>query len=218
VAPERARKILILADQTLTVTGSMPSPTETDARTIMAAMTLSHIARGTAVTAEIIDPNMDQYLKMAHVTEVIYSREYARLLLGNASSGTGISNIIFDLLDPQTPARIRTLPIPEQFFGHTFDEVRRHIEGANVGSVVIGILENTGNSYRIKEQALRKAQKTPDIQKLVDNLKSVKGIKYNHPIFNPQPGMQIQEGSMAIVVATEGIMAGEKHGPTEVAA
>src|SRR6185437_14139384 len=98
---------------------------------------------------EVLDPNMDQYLTMAHVTEIIYSREYARLLLGNASSGTGISNIIFDLLDPQTPARIQTLPIPESLVGRSFAEVKEYIEGKSHGRVVIGVLENTGNSYRI---------------------------------------------------------------------
>ena len=50
-----------------------------DARTIMTAMSLSTLARGTMVAAEILDAKMDQYLKIAHVTEIIYSREYSRL-------------------------------------------------------------------------------------------------------------------------------------------
>ena len=110
-APDRARKILILADRTPDASGHVPSMTEIDAKTIMTAMTLANIARGTLVAAEILDPKMDQYLKLASVSEVLYTRQYSRLLLGNASGGTGITNIIFDLLNPQTPGRwVRGVP------------------------------------------------------------------------------------------------------------
>jgi voltage-gated potassium channel len=203
-APERARKVLILADRTPSATGAIPSMTEVDARTIMTAMTLSNIARGTLVAAEIIDPKMDQYLKLAQVSEIIYSREYSRLLLGNASAGTGISNIIFDLLDPKTPTRINTQAIPEASFNHPYSEFKASFEVRYPGSVVIGILENTGNTHRIKEQALRQAQKTPDMSRLVTNLRSVKEMKCNHPVFNPRPDFMVPEGSMAIVVENHG--------------
>lgn len=210
-APERARKVLILADQSPHASGAAPSLTEIDARTIMTAMTLSNLARGTMVAAEVLDPKMDQYLKMAHVTEVIYSREYSRLLLGNASSGTGISNIVFDLLDPSTPARIQTWPISEEWIGRSYRELKADLEQNFERVVVIGLLQNTGNSHRIKENALRQAQKTPDIKKLVDNLKSVKDIRFNDPVFNPEDRHVIMAGSMAIVVAY-GNIGGVSHG------
>ena len=76
-APERAKKVLILADRTPAPNGQIPSMTEVDARTIMTAMSLSSLARGTMIAAEILDAKMDQYLKIAHVTEIIYSREYS---------------------------------------------------------------------------------------------------------------------------------------------
>jgi len=82
-------KVLILADRTPNQSGVVVTMTEVDARTIMTAMTLSSMARGTLVAAEILDAKMDQYLKIAQVSEVIYSREYSRLLLGNAAGGTG---------------------------------------------------------------------------------------------------------------------------------
>ncbi len=113
-APERAKKVMILSDRTPQANGQIASPSEVDARTIMTAMTLSHIAKGTLVAAEILDPKLDQYLKLAHVSEIIYSREYSRLLLANASGGTGVSNIIFELLDPRNPTFIRTQVIAEQ--------------------------------------------------------------------------------------------------------
>lgn len=55
-APERARRILILADQTPAPDGKLPSESEVDARTIMAAMTLSQIARGTLAAENLMTP------------------------------------------------------------------------------------------------------------------------------------------------------------------
>ena len=84
---------------------------------------------------------------------------------------------------------------------------------------MIGILENTGNSHRIKELALRQAQKTPDMGKLVQNLKSIKEMKCNHPIFTPDSGYVIREGMMAIVIETRSMKEGELNVPrTEAAA
>jgi len=171
-APDKARKILILADRAPDLAGVIPGQIEVDSRTIMTAMTLANIARGTLVAAEILDPKMDQYLKMASVSEVIYSREYSRLLIGNAAGGTGVANIIFDLLDPKTPTYITTIRISEGQHGLPYPVFKKNLEEQNPSYVVIGVLENTGNSQTIKEQALREAQKTPDVAKLVKKLKA----------------------------------------------
>ena len=201
-APERARKVLILADRTPNPNGMIPTMTEVDARTIMIAMTLANIARGTLVAAEILDPKMDQYLKLASVGEIIYSREYSRLLLGNASGGTGIANIIFDLLDPKTPTLISTKPVPEHFTGMSYPEFKAAFERNQPQCAVIGVLENTGNLHRIKELALRQAQRTPDMDRLLQNLRSVKELRCNHPVFNPGAEYIIPEGAMAIAIET----------------
>jgi voltage-gated potassium channel len=207
-APERARKVLILADKTPQAGGGVASATEVDARTIMTAMTLSSIARGTLVAAEILDSKMDQYLKIANVNEIIYSREYNRLLLGNASGGTGISNILFDLLDPKTPTLITTRAVEDRQVGLGYAEFKAEFERENPKSVVIGLLENTGNSHRIKELALRQAQKTPDMGKLVENLRAVKALRCNHPVFTPDSAYVLREGSMVIVIETRLAFAG----------
>lgn len=203
-APQRARKVLILADRTPNANGALPSVVEVDARTIMIAMTLASLARGTLVAAEILDPKMDQYLRLASVGEIIYSREYSRLLLGNAAGGTGIANIIFDLLDPKTSTKITTLHLSESYINTKYGEFKKDFEESHANMVVIGILENTGSSQHIKELALRQAQKTPDMQRLLQNLKSVKQLRCNHPAFNPAADYVVTEGSMAIVIETQG--------------
>jgi len=210
-APERARKILILADRTPIQGGSPPTATEVDARTIMTAMTISNIARGTLVTAEILDPKMDHYLKLANVSEIIYSSEYSRLLLGNASGGTGIANIVFDLLDNKTDAQITSYQIPENLIGLTYQEMKLELARQDPNLLVLGILQNSGNSHTIKEESLKRAQQTPDMAKLVHNLKMVKDIKCNHPIFHPSQDFIVSRGSMAIVIIRKNRNQGEKN-------
>lgn len=200
-APERARRILILADQTPAPDGKLPSESEVDARTIMAAMTLSQIARGTLVAAEIYDAKMDHYLKIANVSEVIYTREYSRLILGNATSGTGIANVLYEILSPQTAVRINTIAIPDVLIGKTYGDIKRGwTEHFGPTSLVLGILENTGNSDSVRQRALRNAQRTPNMRQLVDNLKSVKSLRFNHPVFAPANDYVVTEGSLAITL------------------
>ncbi|MGZ3721412.1 MAG: potassium channel family protein [Bdellovibrionales bacterium] len=212
-APERARRILILADQTPNPDGKLPSESEVDARTIMAAMTLSQIARGTLVSAEIYDPKMDHYLKIANVSEVIYTREYSRLILGNATAGTGIANVLYEILSPQTAVKIMTTHIPDVLVGKTYGEIKRAWTGHHGNSLLLGILENTGNSDSIRHRALRNAQKTANMGELVSNLKRVKSLRFNNPVFAPPNDYVVTEGSLAITLDNkmDGVSQDEQH-------
>ncbi|MBK7960204.1 MAG: hypothetical protein IPK04_02655 [Bdellovibrionales bacterium] len=198
--PEKARKILILADATPNSRGQVPTRTEADARTVMTAMTLSNIAKGVAVAAEILESGMDQYLKLAHVHEIIYSRDYSRLLLAMASSGTGVTNIFHDLLDPDGRISLGTSVIPNEYSNRTYEELQKHFSLNRPQETLIGILENSGNIHQAKEMALKRAQQTPNVKQLVENLQSVKSLKFNQPVFSPEANFQIREGSMAIVI------------------
>ncbi len=212
-APERAAKILILADATVNSAGQIPTLTEADARTIMTAMTLNNIARGTPVVAEILDSAMDQYLKLAHVTEIIYSRDYSRLLLAMASTGTGVTNIFHELLDPHSPFFLTTKEVPKEAVHQTYEKLQEIFLRTRPQDRVIGILENSGNSHIAKENAIRKAQQTPDVQQLVTNLLDVKALKFNQPNFSPPANFIIREDVMAIVIENRVSKdAGSSHG------
>jgi voltage-gated potassium channel len=202
--PERAAKILILADASPDMAGNIPTVTEADARTVMTAMTLASIARGTPVVAEILDPGMDQYLRLAQVNEIIYSRDYSRLLLALSSTATGLTNIFHDLLSPHSPYFITTITVPENMVNKTFADLVEGFKTQFPKDSVIGILENSGNSHLIKELAIRRAQQTPNMAQLVTNLQGVKTLRFNQPKFNPPPDYIIKDGSMAIVIEDRG--------------
>ncbi len=202
--PERALKILILSDGTPDSQGKIPTITEADARTVMTAMTLSNIAKGTPVVAEILDASMDQYLKLAHVNEIIYSRQYSRLLLARASTGVGVTNIFHDLLDPEGRYFLTTKEIPQDGINQSYKFVQDLFKKNQPSLTLLGILENSGNSHVAKELAIRKAQLTPNVTQLVDNLKTVRRLRYNLPVFNPKDDYLVQEGASAIVLELRG--------------
>lgn len=203
-APDRATKILILADATPGPDGSIPTITEADARTIMTAMALNNIARGVPVVAELLDASMDRYLRMAHVNEIIHSRDQSRLLLALSSGGVGIINVFQNLLSARSASFMATRKVPEGFAGRTYKELQLSLIEAGSKDTLIGVLENSGNAFAAKEAALKRAQQTPNIAELVQNLQAVKALRFNNPILNPDPEYKIQETTMLIMIEDRG--------------
>ncbi len=192
----KAKTILLLADQ------SSPdaTPQEIDSKTVMAALTIESLNKNIYACAELLDPKFEKYLKLAYCDEIILSKEYSRILLANVSTATGISHVINKLIDVGSHTPIVAEDIPENFFNTTFGELEKYYRDRD-DSILIGVLENTGNVFKMKQEALKEAQKTPDISKLVENLKMVKRIVPNDPIINPGRDYRIKKNSRAILVA-----------------
>ena len=186
--------ILILSDESEVI-----SPTEADSRTVIAAMTLSKLVRSVPICAELLDKKFEPYLQNAHVDEIIYSSEYSRALIANASASTGIAKVLNVLLDAQNPIVLCTKSIPPDYVGKPFKELREHFASIQQ-SIVLGILENIGNFFDRKREALKEAQKTPDISKLVKNLAIVKEMENNRPYLNPPEDYIVPENAQVILI------------------
>jgi len=193
---QKASKVIVAADWA----NKNESVTETDAKTVMAAMTIEKLAPHVYLIAELLDPNFAIYLKMANVDEVIYTREYSRILLANAVSTAGIAHVIFDLLNLDSTSELKTTPFPAEYVGKDFGQLCRYFEGLPTRNICIGVLENTGNIHVLKRQALSEAQKSPEMRVVLKNLTVVKGIECNLPKLNPGENYIIKPNSMAIVV------------------
>ena len=191
-----AAKILILADDNKAI-----SPTEVDSRTVMAAMTIESIAKDTYVVAELIDRKFEPYLRMAKVDEIILSREYGRSLIAQSCISAGIAHVVHDLLDVHHDASVATREIPEPLIGKRFTELSAFFKSQH-NAILIGVLENTGNVFKMKREAIREAQKNADISTIVTSLKQAKGLKSNHPVFNPGDDYLIPKHSAAILIET----------------
>lgn len=190
---DRAVKVILLADES----GGRRAE-EIDARTVMAAMTVSSMAPGVYKCAEILDRKYAEHLRLARCDEMILSREYARFLLVSSTVSEGIAHVLHDLIDVSDDSGLATLAVPPEFVGRTFGELATHLRTR--GRMLIGLLLDTGRASEIKLEALREAQKTADVATLVANLRRVKQLEPNRPLLNPPDDHVIEGHALAITI------------------
>ncbi len=190
-----AKRILVLAD--FYTEGNVQN---IDSKTVMAVMSIKNLNRTAYVCAELLDTKFEKYLRLSHCDEVLLSRDFSRMMLSSASQGSGLTHIIQSLLSKDSPASIATAAIPHNLVGRTFGEIRGYFASVN-STLVLGLLENTGNIVDRKKEALREAQKNPDISKLIPDLRNAKTLVANEPVINPPDSYVVKQHSMAILVS-----------------
>ena len=195
-----ARKVLVLADTT-----GGESSTEIDSRTVLTVLTIKSIAHEVYVVAELLDKKFESYLRYVQCDEILFSRDVSQRILANTSVINGMSHIFYELLNQHSGhCTLITKPIPRQFINQAYREYRNYLQGdtdRDDRSILLGILENSGNPARLKIELLREAQKTSDVSRLVSNLREVKGLELNKPLFMPDDDYCIQHNSQAIILA-----------------
>lgn len=174
------------------------SDLEIDSRTVLSVLTMEGINPGLYIAAELIDSKFQKHLEMAHCDEIILTQEYEHSLLATASSGMGYSNVIRALIGDDAETGILIEAIPSAFRGKTCREYKDSL--SEKSGILIGFLLNTGNFHERRKDALREAQKNPDIKKVVDNLKKVKTLKSNEVLLTPKDDFVIQANTKAIFV------------------
>ncbi|HAO29844.1 MAG TPA: hypothetical protein DCQ43_00700 [Treponema sp.] len=193
---ENAERALVICDRSKSY-----SDLEIDSRTVLAVLTMENINPGIYIAAELIDAKFQKHLELAHCDEIILTQDYEHSLLATASSGMGYSNVIRALISDDADTGILVEDIPQSFVGKTYGEYEAHIEKTDpANGVLVGLLLNTGNFHQRRKDALREAQKNPDIKKIVDNLKKVKTLKSNEPVLTPPNDFIIQKNTKAIIV------------------
>ncbi len=187
-----ADRALILAD-----TSDDFSPLETDSRTVLGVITIKNLNPKMYCVAEILDSKFEKHLSLAHADEIILSSEYERNLLVQASSGKGMSHILSALISEEAEAGITLKDIPRKYAGGPYGTYRNEVQETGI---LIGLLENTGNFYQRRREALAEAQKNPDMEKIVANLQKVKTLKSNLPNFAPPDDYCIPDNAKAIFI------------------
>lgn len=187
-----ADRALILADRSEAF-----STLETDSRTVLAVITIKNMNPRIYCVAEIIDSKFEKHLSLARCDEIIMTSDYEQNLLVQASSGKGMSHILRELAAENENQGLFLSDIPSKFVGGPYEEYSKSLKSKDI---LIGILENTGNFYNRRQEALAEAQKNPNMEKIVANLKKVKTLKSNIPVFNPPSDYIIPESSKAIFI------------------
>ncbi len=191
---KRAAKVLVLADYH--TPGNLQ---QLDSKTVMAVMTIKGLNRRAYVCAELLDTKFEKYLQLSHCEEILLSRDFSRAMLASASSGTGLTHVIRELLGKDENGWVETQTVPQDLVGRSYGELKQHFEKRD-GAQLIGLLEDTGNVNDRKREALAAAQKNPDISKLIPDLKAIKSLAANRPVINPPPDYTVQQYSRGIVI------------------
>lgn len=191
-----AARALIISDKS-----KKYSDLEIDSRTVLAVLTIENMSRGIYVAAELISEKFEKHLKMAHCDEIILTQEYERNLLATASSGMGYSNVIRTLISDDADSGVLIAEIPESFIGKTYKELKDHFwQDRTKNGILVGLLLNSGNFHLRRKEAIREAQKNPDMNDIIGGLKKVKSLVSNEPLFTPSNDFIIPKNSKAIYV------------------
>ena len=194
---KEAERILVISDKSKDY-----SELEVDSRTVLAVLTIENLNPGLYVVAELMSPKFEKHLKMAHCDEIILTQDYEQALLATASSGQGYSHVISTLISSNdADSGILIGDIPAEFVGKTYGDLKAYeADKRDQHGLLIGVLLNSGNFHHRRTEALREAQKNPDISKIIDNLQKVKQLKSNEPVLAPASTFVIPRHSKAIYV------------------
>ena len=190
-----AARVLVLADQS-----ERFSTLETDSRTVLAVITIKNLNPHAYCIAEIIDSKFEKHLSLAHCDEIIMTSDYEQNLLVQASSGKGISHVLRELSTEDDACTLVLQDIPAKFVNASFGDYKKSL---TTKDLLIGILENTGNFYVRREEALAEAQKNPNMGNVIANLKKIKTLRSNFPVFNPPDTYVIPGNSKAIFIRSK---------------
>ncbi|MDA3811806.1 MAG: ion channel [Spirochaetaceae bacterium] len=190
----QARKVLILSDSY-----ESNADAEADSKTIMTVMTIRTLSKDVYICAEMINRKYESNLKQAMCDEVLFKRDVSQKILSYTSVENGMGHIFYDLLSQKEDgSRIATREIDNKYIEGSFDEYKQSCSDSSF--IILGLLENTGSPNKMKMEALRAAQKTTNVSVLVDNLKDVKDLEVNKPVFAPENEYIIKKHTLAIVL------------------
>ncbi|MBQ4024222.1 MAG: NAD-binding protein [Treponema sp.] len=196
-----AARVLVISDRSKNY-----SELEVDSRTVLALLTIRSMNQEVYAVAELFSSKFHRHLKMAHCDEIILTQDYEQILLASASGGLGYSNVISTLISDDADSGILIGNIPKDFIGKTYGELKTYeLSKRAQNGVIVGLLLNSGNFQQRRKEALREAQKNPDINKIIDNLQKVKTLKSNDPLFAPKNDFVIPRNSKAIFVRGKAI-------------
>lgn len=177
------------------------SPLEIDSRTVLAVLTMETMSRGLYIVAELISEKFEKHLKMAHCDEIILTQEYERSLLATASSGQGYGNVIKALISDDSDSGILIGEVPESFVGKTYQELKEYaLKSKKKNGIIVGLLLNSGNFHLRRMEAIREAQKNPNISAIITSLQKVKNLVSNEPLLAPSNNFIVPKNARAIYV------------------
>ena len=179
----KASKAIIMAENNDT----------SDSKVLATTILLKSFNHNIYIIAEIINPKFESYLEKIGCDEIILSEEYNKYLISKAIIDPGISKVIGNLIMNEN-FKI----ITQEYYSLTFKEVFDTLLKQNI--VLIGIIENYGNINKFKQEYIKEAEKSPNINELYKQIHNLKNIETNKIIISPNADYIIQKHSALIVI------------------
>lgn len=133
----KARSILLLADES-----GQNSLGNADERVVLAAYTINNINPGARISAEILNPQNEQYLKRTSVESVIVNGEFNSFLLINSAMHPGVPQALREMMSFNLGHGVSSQDIPSQFIGKHFQELFSFIRDRDSG-LLIGVISES---------------------------------------------------------------------------
>ena len=133
----KARSILLLADES-----GQNSLNNADERVVLAAYTVNNLNPGARISAEIINPQNEQYLKRTSVESVVVNGEFNSFLLINSAMHPGVPQALRELMSFNLGRGVTSHPIPSQYVGKNFQDLFGFLRDRD-GGLLIGIISES---------------------------------------------------------------------------
>jgi voltage-gated potassium channel len=118
---------------------------DTDARTVLTALTIEKLKPGIYSCAELINPENEQHLRMSGIEDVILPGNIAALLISQASMKSSIVPFFKEVLDYSRGNDMFQLPIDKNSIGKSFNEVLAEWKTAK-NVILLGVTGEDGAS------------------------------------------------------------------------
>lgn len=115
---ERASTAIIVPDKLTNL-----SDQDRDARSVLTALVIEKLNQEAFVVVELLNPDNENYLRMAGVEEVLVADRHTGRLLGAASRNRGLLATIRELINSQYGSQIYKMTIADGWQGKTVGEV-----------------------------------------------------------------------------------------------
>ena len=119
---ERAESIILMADDLV-----KRSDQDTDARTVLAALTVERMAPEIYTVAELHSRQSEEFLRLSGVEDVVVADWYSGMILGSVQRNRGLVRVLDDILTQSHGNAFQTWTVPAAWHGKTVEWVHSEL-------------------------------------------------------------------------------------------
>ena len=194
-----AKSVIILADTTADGMG------KSDDKNLRAALTIKRLNHKIRLSVQVLDVEKASALRSANAEEIVVMGENSGYMLFAGALSPGLPDVAREITSPELGHLMWHRKIPKEFIGKTFSELHRHFyetEGAILIALVsvekgIALDDILGDDLSsidafIKQQFAQSGKRD-----------RTRGVEDYEIRVNPEPGFEVKDTDMAIVIETQ---------------